>query len=120
MTTVSHRPESITSTWKFTFHLEVNPAEDLTLPSGAMQPVGYLIQQHSVRLDRPVQAYDRWIAQIPSTYRDDSLALAGSPSYVNLALRTLRRLLGKAVEWKVIAVAPAVRLMKEVGRGLTT
>ena len=35
-----------------------------------MQPVGYLIQQHSVRLDRPVQAYDRWIAQIPSTYRD--------------------------------------------------
>ena len=49
----------------------------------------------------------------------DSLALAGSPSYVNQALRTLRRLLGKAVEWKVIAVAPAVSLMKEVGRELT-
>jgi chromosome partitioning protein len=49
--------------------LEVNPAADLELPSGAMQPAGYLIQQHSVRLDRPVQAYDRWIAQIPSTYR---------------------------------------------------
>jgi integrase len=46
----------------------------------------------------------------------DSLTLAGSPSYINQALRTLRRLLGKAVEWKVIAVAPAVRLMKEVGR----
>ena len=49
----------------------------------------------------------------------DSLALAGSPSYVNQALRTLRRLLGKAVEWKVIAVTPAVSLMKEVGRELT-
>jgi integrase len=49
----------------------------------------------------------------------DSLALAGSPSYVNQALRTLRRLLGKAVEWKVIAVAPAVTLLKEVGRELT-
>ena len=49
----------------------------------------------------------------------DSLALAGSPSYVNQALRTLRRLLGKAVEWKVIAVAPSVKLMKEVGRELT-
>lgn len=49
--------------------LEVNPAADLRLPSGTMKPVGYLIQQHSVRLDRPVQAYDRWIAQIPSTYR---------------------------------------------------
>jgi integrase len=49
----------------------------------------------------------------------DRLALEGSPSYVNQALRTLRRLLGKAAEWKVIAVAPAVRLMKEVGRELT-
>ncbi len=49
----------------------------------------------------------------------DSLALAGSPAYVNQALRTLRRLLGKAVEWKVIAVAPTVKLMKEVGRELT-
>jgi integrase len=49
----------------------------------------------------------------------DSLALAGSPAYVNQALHTLRRLLGKTVEWKVIAVAPAVKLMKEVGRELT-
>jgi hypothetical protein len=38
---------------------------------------------------------------------------------VNQALRTLRRLLGKAVEWKVIAGAPTVKLMKEVGRELT-
>jgi chromosome partitioning protein len=59
-------------TWRtdWTRRLEVNPALDLKLPSGSMQPVGYLIQQHSVRLDRPVQAYDRWIAQIPSTYRE--------------------------------------------------
>ena len=49
----------------------------------------------------------------------DSLALEGSPSYVNQALRTLRRLLGKAAEWKVIAVAPTVKLMKEVGREMT-
>jgi len=58
-------------TWRADWkkRLEVNPAADLKLPSGAMKPVGYLIQQHSVRLDRPVQAYDRWIAQIPSTYR---------------------------------------------------
>jgi integrase len=49
----------------------------------------------------------------------DSLALAGSPSYVNQALRTVRRLLSKAAEWKVIAVAPTIKLMKEVGRELT-
>ena len=48
----------------------------------------------------------------------DSLALAGSPAYVNQALRTLRRLLGKAAEWKVIAIAPTIKLMKEVGREL--
>jgi len=49
----------------------------------------------------------------------DSLALSGSPAYVNQGLRTLRRLLGKAVEWKVIAVAPTVKLMEEVGREMT-
>jgi cellulose biosynthesis protein BcsQ len=58
-------------TWRSDWNkrLAVNPAADLKLPSGAMLPIGYLIQQHSVRLDRPVQAYDRWIAQIPTTYR---------------------------------------------------
>ena len=48
-----------------------------------------------------------------------SLRLEGSPSYVNQALRTLRRLLGKATEWKAIAAAPRIRLLKELGRELT-
>jgi cellulose biosynthesis protein BcsQ len=65
--------------------LEVNPAEDLRLPSGMMQPVGYVIQQHSVRLDRPVQAYDRWIAQIPSTYRE---AVLNEPITESLSFET--------------------------------
>jgi hypothetical protein len=34
-----------------------------------MHPIGYIILQHSVRLDRPVKAYDRWIARIPAVYR---------------------------------------------------
>ena len=49
----------------------------------------------------------------------DSLGFVGSPSYVNQALRTLRRLLGKAVEWNVIAVAPKIKLLKEQGREQT-
>jgi len=53
--------------------LEVNPAADLELPSGAMRPAGYMIQRRSVRLDRPVQAYDKWKAEIPSTYRIEVL-----------------------------------------------
>jgi cellulose biosynthesis protein BcsQ len=58
-------------TWRIDWRkrLEANPAADLKLPTGTMKPIGYVIQQHSVRLDRPVQAYDRWITQIPSTYR---------------------------------------------------
>jgi len=54
-----------------------------------------------------------------TTEEVDSLALSGSPSYINQALRTLRRLLGKAAEWKVIASAPRIKLAKEIGRGQT-
>jgi hypothetical protein len=39
-----------------------------------MKPVGYLAQQHSVRLDRPVQAYDRWLNRMPLEYRHSVLA----------------------------------------------
>ena len=43
---------------------------DFILPKGKMQPVGYLCQQHSVRLDRPVKAYDKWAQRIPQVYRE--------------------------------------------------
>jgi integrase len=54
-----------------------------------------------------------------TTEEVDSLGFSGSPSYVNQALRTLRRLLGKAVEWKVITIAPRIKLLKELGREQT-
>lgn len=43
-----------------------NPGFDL--PQGKMQPIGYVVQQHSVRLGRPVQAYDKWINRMPEEY----------------------------------------------------
>ncbi len=46
-----------------------NPISDLELPLGDMKPLGYIVMQHSVRSDRPVKSYDRWIARIPVTYR---------------------------------------------------
>lgn len=52
-----------------------NPAKDLMLPEGRMEPLGYVVLQHPVRLDRPVRAYQRWIAGIPSVYGEDVLAL---------------------------------------------
>jgi chromosome partitioning protein len=45
-----------------------NPASDLGLPKGTMQPVGYVILQHGVRFDRPVKAFQRWIERIPHVY----------------------------------------------------
>lgn len=39
------------------------------LPQGEMQPLGYVVLQHSVRLDRPVKAYDLWMRRIPDAFR---------------------------------------------------
>jgi chromosome partitioning protein len=49
----------------------------LELPKGEMRPLGYVVLQHGVRLDRPVKAYARWIEQIPSTYRHAVLGRDG-------------------------------------------
>lgn len=53
--------------------LSKNPASDLALPQGRMQPIGYVVLQHAVRLDRPVKAFQRWIERIPSTYHQEIL-----------------------------------------------
>jgi integrase len=49
---------------------------------------------------------------------DDAGALRfdHSPANSNRALRTLRRMLGKAAEWGLIIAAPRVKLLKEEGR----
>ncbi len=49
--------------------LQRKPAGAPDLPAGSMRPAGYIVLQHSVRLDRPVKAYDKWIARIPFEYR---------------------------------------------------
>lgn len=36
----------------------------LDIPPGAMRPLGYVVLQHAVRLDRPVKAYERWFGRI--------------------------------------------------------
>lgn len=54
---------------------------DFRLPGGRMEPVGYLCQQYSVRLDRPVKAYDRWVQRIPDIYRQ---AVLNEPPSTNL------------------------------------
>jgi hypothetical protein len=46
----------------------------------------------------------------------EALTFSGAPSNANCALRTLRRMLHKAEEWKLIRHAPKLKLKKEYGR----
>ncbi len=48
----------------------------------------------------------------------ETLQFSSSSSNANCALRTLRRMLHKAEEWKLIRQAPKIKLMKEYGRSL--
>jgi cellulose biosynthesis protein BcsQ len=50
------------------------------LPQGRMTPLGYIIQQHSVRLSRPVQAYERWVNRMPGVYHSSVLNEVGGSS----------------------------------------
>jgi integrase len=51
-----------------------------------------------------------------TTDEAEALRFNHSPANANRALRTLRRMLGKAAEWGVIAAAPRIKLVKEQGR----
>jgi len=48
-------------------------SRDFTLPPGSAEPAGYIVQQHAIRLDRPVKAYGRWMDLIPGEYRESVL-----------------------------------------------
>lgn len=49
------------------------PEPAFTLPEGGMRPIGYVVQQHSVRLRRPVRAYDKWVNRMPREYATNLL-----------------------------------------------
>lgn len=40
----------------------------VALPQGGMQPMGYVVLHHAMRLDRPVFTHGRWMQQIRSGY----------------------------------------------------
>jgi cellulose biosynthesis protein BcsQ len=44
------------------------------MPDGGMNPLGYIVWQHPLRLDRPVSAYEKWLVRIPQTYHDEVIA----------------------------------------------
>lgn len=52
---------------------------EFELPRGEMAPVGYVVQQHSVRLQRPVKAYDKWVNRMPGEYARNLLGEKSGP-----------------------------------------
>ena len=57
-----------------------------------MQPIGYVVQQHTERLSRPVKAYDKWAARIPSVYRTSVLNVPASKVRLDVDEYCLARL----------------------------
>lgn len=54
---------------EWTERVPKNPAPDLSLPAGTMNPAGYVFMQHFAKDRRPVKAFDRWMQRIPREYR---------------------------------------------------
>ena len=66
---------------------------EFSLPQGRMRPLGYIVQQHSVRLSRPVKAYDKWVNRMPAVYHEAVLedsTTAATPSQDKECLATLK------------------------------
>ncbi len=64
--------------------IEKVPAGLPALPAGRMQPVGYVVLQHSERLDRPVKAYNKWMKRIPQVYGSEVM---GKPLNLTIDLQ---------------------------------
>ncbi len=84
---------------------EKAPSKLEFVPEGRMQPAGYVLMRHSVRLDRPVRAYERWMARAPLAYREAVLGEAdpvappvGEDPYCLAHLKDYRSLMAFAQE----------------------
>ncbi len=56
-----------------------NPVRELALPKGSIKPAGYILMRHSIRLDRPVKAFERWMAKMPAVYLKSVLDQPDAP-----------------------------------------
>ncbi len=47
-----------------------SPLDDQETPPGTMQPIGYIVMKHAIRLDRQAGTCDLWMQRIPDAYRE--------------------------------------------------
>ncbi|MBP5974175.1 ParA family protein [Brasilonema sp. CT11] len=70
--------------WKKILEISVqNNVDAESLPIGRMQPIGYVVWQLPMRLDRPAKAYNRLMTDIPKVYRD---AVLNQPGDNNISI----------------------------------
>lgn len=68
-------------------------------PRGVMAPLGYVVMQPSVRLDRPVKAYATWLERIPALYAEVVLGRPATEPEPEIAtVRNFRSLMPLAHE----------------------
>lgn len=53
------------------------PDHSLMLPEGTLKPLGYVVMQAGMRLDRPVKAYARWVARMPAVFHQQLIEDSG-------------------------------------------
>lgn len=66
---------------------------EFDLPQGRMHPLGYIVQQHGVRLSRPIKAYDKWVNRMPAVYHEfvhEDSTIAGTPAEDEQCLATVK------------------------------
>jgi chromosome partitioning protein len=59
--------------------------DGLDIPSGQMNPLGYVVLQHAMRLDRPVKAYEPWLRRIRPEFHLSVLGEKADPARVDYA-----------------------------------
>ncbi|WP_049570816.1 ParA family protein [Streptomyces sp. SBT349] len=53
--------------------------DGIPAPKAAMRPLGYVIMQPEMRLDRPVKAYARWLERIPGVFDTAVVGMDAAP-----------------------------------------
>jgi chromosome partitioning protein len=79
--------------WRSTWQELVLPKipNEILAPPGRMTPLGYVIMQPTMRLDRPVKAYQRWLRRIPEVFASAVLGeAADEPGRRSYEIATLK------------------------------
>jgi integrase len=104
--------------------IDRNPALLMKRVKVQSKPTDYFTQEEFNALVDATYAYGKTTAlsamRLDKIGSDqiEALRFPGSPSNANCALRTLRRMLHKAEEYKLLQKVPRFKLMKEYGRSL--